>query len=176
MKQDRINKLYEGLTNKELATLAFRVMADDGEADHAELELRRVASAVGRKSYECTDMEYQDWVTKFRDMAAFWSVLYWQEMAATYQATALLHAARADDDEPKVLKLALKVIELRHSRLVALDEVLGEVCSAHGIQPDSIRQICGAVPSKKAAEEEPHATYLGTLRRNFSKILNGDRA
>ncbi len=174
MKQDRIAKLYEGLTNKERAALAFRYMTDTNE-----LELERVASAVPMKIYKCRDMEYQGWLNGFADMAALWAIEHWQTYSRMLAALVALHLTIAckkldhkelDKDEIQAMMDAHKKWE---SHLLALDRALLAICEEHGIDPDAVRRMAGADPFDPVYALEPDAEYQSTMQANLSRLLGG---
>ena len=88
-------------------------------------------------------------------MAAYWSVLYWQEMAATYQATALFHAVWADDDEPKVLKLA------HNKPQGAVEEILAEhIAQCASRLRRVVRTEASIFNDGQQDAEQDHRTFL----------------
>lgn len=169
MKQDRIAKLYEGLTNKERAALAFRYMTDTNE-----LELERVAAAVPMKTYECPDMEYQRWLNGFGDMAALWAIEHWQTYSRKLAALWALHLMIARKELDKVQAM-MEAHEKWESHLLALDRALVAICEEHGIDPDAVRRMAGADPFDPLYALEPDVEYQATMQANLSRLLGGGR-
>ena len=169
MKQDRIAKLYEGLTNKERAALAFHYMTDTNE-----LELERVAAAVPMKLYECPDMEYQRWLNGFADMAALWAIEHWQTYSRRLAALGALHLMIARKELGKVQAM-MDAHEKWESHLLALDRALLTICEEHGIDPDAVRRMAGADPFDPVYALEPDAEYQATMQANLSRLLGGGR-
>jgi len=169
MKQDRIANLYEGLTNKELAALAFRYMTDTNE-----LELKRVVAAVPIKAYECSDIEYQQWFNRFADMAAFWAIEYWRNYSQFLAALWVLHLmiARKEWDEVQAM---IDAPEKWESHLLALDRALLVICEEHRIDPDAVRRMAGTDPFNPVYALEPNAEYQATMQANLSMLLGGGR-
>ena len=169
MKQDRIANLYEGLTNKELAALAFCYMTDTNE-----LELERVAAAVPMKIYKCPDIEYQRWLNGFAAMAALWAIEYWQNYSRFLAALVALHlmiASKAWDRMQAMMDVPVKW----ESHLLALDRALLVICEEHGIDPDAVRRMAGADPFDTVYALEPNAEYQATMQANLSLLLGGGR-
>lgn len=167
MKQDRIAKLYEGLTNKERAALAFRHMTAVNE-----LELERVAAAVPTKTYECPDMEYQRWLNGFADMAAMWAIEHWKTYSRKLAALGALHLMIARKELDKVQAM-MDAHEKWESHLLALDRALLAICEEHGIDPDAVRRMAGADPFEPVYALEPDAEYQATMQANLSRLLGG---
>lgn len=168
MKQpDRIAKLYEGLTNKERAALAFRYLIDTNE-----LELERVSAAVPMKTYKCPDMEYRLWLGSFFDMAAMWAIEHWQTVSRMLNALVTLHVMIACKELDKVPPM-LDAVEKWESNLLALDRALLAICEEHGIDPDAVRRLAGAVPFEPVRALEPNAEYQATMQTNLSRTLWG---
>lgn len=167
MKQDRIAKLYEGLTNKERAALAFRYMTDTNK-----LELERVAAAVPMKIYKCPDMEYKRWLNGFADMAALWAILHWQTYSQKLAALGTLYLMIVRKERDKIQAM-MDEHEKWESRLLALDRALLAICEEHGIDPDAVRRMAGADPFDPVYALEPDAEYRSTMQANLSRLLGG---
>ncbi len=65
-KTDRVTKLYDKLTAKELASLTFSYLAEANE-----VELDRVAGAVPQATYRCIDADFRRWFDGFVHLASF---------------------------------------------------------------------------------------------------------
>src|SRR5574338_509983 len=165
MKQDRIAKLYERLTNKERAALAFRYMTDINE-----LELERVAAAVPMKTYQCPDMEYQRWLDGFACMAALWAIEHWQTFSRKLAALGAMHIMIARK-EPEKAQAMIEAHEKWESRLLALDRALLAICEEHGLDPDAVRRMAGADPFTPLYALEPDAEYQETMQASLSRLL-----
>lgn len=167
MKRDRIAKLYEGLTNKERAVLAFHYMTDINE-----LELERVAAAVPMKTYECSDMEYRQWLNSLADMAALWAIEHWKTYSSKLAALGALHLmiARNELDEVQAM---MDAHEKWESHLLALDCALLAICEEHGVDPAAVRRMAGANPFDPVSALEPDAEYQATMQTNLSRLLGG---
>ena len=166
MKQCRITKLYEGLSNKELAALSFHYMAAANE-----LEIERVSAAVPVKTYDCRDVEYQQWVNSFYSVATYWSIEYWKLQAGKLAAIVSLHITLGRGETEKV-ETIIEVHEGWESRLLALDRALLLVCDEHGIDPKAVRQIAGAEEFHPISTAiVPNNDYQAYMQANFARIL-----
>lgn len=165
MKQKRITKLYEELSNKERAALAFRYLTDINE-----LELRRVAAAVPMKTYGCPDKEYQQWFNGFFDMAALWAIKHWQAYSRKLAALGALHLhiARKELDQ---IQTMIETHEKWESQLLALDRALLAISKEHGIDPDAVRLMAGAEPFEPVYALEPDSEYQAIMQANLSRLL-----
>lgn len=133
MRQDSITKIYTGLDSKELATLAFSYLTDENE-----LEFRRVAAAVPIKSYQCPDMEYQDFLDGFIKMAALWAIEHWYIYSRSLEALVAMHMAAGNQSKEESM---IEVHRVWESRLLALESALSVVCEENGISPDAVRRL-----------------------------------
>ena len=80
MRKAPIATLYQGLTNKERAALAFCYLTETNE-----LELDRLVAAVPLKAYVCPDAEYQAWFDRIFNMASLWAIEHWKAQAAYFR-------------------------------------------------------------------------------------------
>lgn len=138
MKQDRIAKLYAGLTNKELAALTFRHLTNANAP-----EVARVAAAVPRKHYRGPDAEFQQLLDGTFNMAAYWAIQYWKMQTHRLAAHCTVLMAQREESREAVAA-ALDEYQRCESRLLALDGALLAICKTHGIDPDAVRKLAGA--------------------------------
>ena len=69
MKSDPIAKMYNKLTIKQQAALAFNHLMSGNQ-----VETERVIDAVPMKVYRCKDLEFQDQFESYKMMALYWSL------------------------------------------------------------------------------------------------------
>jgi hypothetical protein len=138
MKTDRVTKMYDKLTNKERAVLAFRYMLDMNET-----EIERIEATVPHHTYRGMDLEYQSWRHVLVSLAFMWAIEYWQfyvrKVAAI--AAALRIAGRGEPEEEEA---RFDMVAHWSARLVALDRALDAVCEEHGFDAECIRKLAGA--------------------------------
>lgn len=161
---DTITKLYSGMTNKERAALAFRYLTDVNE-----LELERVSGAVPFKTYRCRDLEYQDRLDGLFNMAALYSIEYWRIYSRSLEALVASHVMANDSVKEQQM---LEVQGIWQSRLMALNCAMLAVCTEHGIEPDSVRQLAEVetfVPMSGSVK--PDTNYRMDMQENFGRLL-----
>ncbi len=153
MKQDRIAKAYEGLNNKELATLAFHYLTNTNQ-----VEMARVGDAVPKKLYKCKDAEFVRWYECFFDMAGLWSIEHWR-------AYALMLEARVEMEGKEKLGRM-------ESRLLAVDAAMLAVCEEHGIDPEGLQRMAGdCVFTATSKDMMPDADHQAEMYVNFGQLL-----
>ena len=137
MKKDRIAKVYDGLTNKERAALAFRYLSYKNW-----LECERVESSVPWYGYTCIDFQYQQWRNRFLHMACYWAIEHWRLRARQWAALALFHllVQRRERDQAHEAMAQHKQFE---ARLLALDLALEATCKEHGLDIEAVREFFG---------------------------------
>jgi hypothetical protein len=162
MKQDRITKLYEGLTAKEQATLAFNCITS---ANTTEAE--RIAAAVPMRSYRMLDADYLRWIRGFTNMASCWGVLYWRTLAGE-QAARLLVLSGSVGDAQKWMDGCTTL----QKQLAGLEGALLAVCSVHGIDPNTVRRLAGDAEPMDS-EVEADSDYQAETEGWLNELLNG---
>lgn len=164
MNQNRVTKMYDGLTNKERAALAFHYLTDANE-----LELKRVEASVPVKLYRCPDLDYLDWLDSFFNMAALWAIEHWQMYSRSLTALVALHI-NCDNLEKE--KSIIEVHAIWESRLLALDCALLVVCDEHGIDPNRVRRLAGTKAfSPMSARTKPDADYQADMQVCLARLL-----
>lgn len=166
MKQDRISKMYEGLSSKELAVLSFHCMTDMNE-----LERERVAGAVPVKAYICPDLIYRRWLDGLCNMASLYAIEYWHLYSRSLEATVAMHVMEEANLMDKA-KSAFEASTIWKSRLLALDCALLIVSEEYGIDPDAVRSMAGSkhiIPMR--ADIKPDAAHQAELQKNMEGLL-----
>jgi hypothetical protein len=85
MPVDRIARLYEGLTLKERAVLAFSYLTELNVQ-----EVDRILATVPRKVYRMLDDEHTRWADGLRSMALFFGMEHWRFQARSLAASGFL--------------------------------------------------------------------------------------
>lgn len=167
MKKD-FAKLYDGLTDKEKASLAFGYLTETNA-----LELERVGAAVSRKTYSCHNMEYWSWFDGFFHMAALWSLQRWKNYAHMLEAYILTENAVRDEEYDK-LKSRIDETLFWSSRLLALDKIIDGICEEHGFDAAAVRKLAGADTfTPFFGDTTPDAKYLKEMTEALSAMLPG---
>ena len=167
MRTDRVTKMYDNLTNKERAALAFHYMTDMNET-----ELARIEATVPRHAYRCVDLEYQSWLASFVHVACVWAIEYWQTKVRKVAATgAGLHLAGRGEYEKA--DAWFDESNVWDSRLTALDRALEAMCEEHGVDADSVRRLAGTNTLARLHDNtEPDAELQAHISRSFSQLLS----
>jgi len=166
MKSDRITKMYEGLSNKELALLSFQYLSEMNE-----LECERVAGAVPVKSYICREVEYRQWLDGFFNLSAQFGIEHWRTKYRNLASTMALRFALEANDIDKINSM-LDAHSLCETRLLALDHALVAVCDEHGIDANSVRRLAGVEPfAPMHADLKPDAAYQTEMQINLTRLL-----
>jgi hypothetical protein len=163
---NRLTKAYKGLTVDQLATLAFHYMTDANE-----LEFERVASSVQRKTYTFPDVEYQARLDAFSHFSACWAIEHWRLRCrkAELLGGALAASRRGDSEKADAL---IDAHEHAEKSLLALDDVLAEICKESGISPDDVRKMAGTTVFVPMRENTvPDADMAAILQAGFIKLL-----
>lgn len=165
MRVNRITELYEGLSSRELALMAFNRL---GEMDPAEIN--RIADVVPRRTYTGMDSDFREWAQRLTDVAAVWGFTYWRLRCQCLACLVAMYAPSGLAEEASARAAALE------RKLIAHDNVLVEICEAHGIDPDAVRRYSDAKPYEPLLEAdvlEPDADYAATLRSELLGLLPG---
>lgn len=167
MKQDRITKLYEGLTNKERAALSFRYILDANE-----LELSRVGDTVEFKSYRCHDAEYREWLQSFFTLASHWGLIYWQHYSGLMATIALRHATIAGSTTDDLKSISTRIVYWKR-RLLALDVALDDLCTQHGVDVDVVRRYSEVDQNAITyADLLPDSEYQANIQAALNSAMN----
>ena len=163
MKRDPIAKMYDKLTTKQQAALAFNHLMTGNQ-----IETERVISAVQMKSYRCKDLDFQDQFESYRVMALLWSVEYWQLYAQQLEALVRLNLHTRRKDWIKADQ-AHEQLEHIGSCLSAIDRALQSVCKAQGIDADAVRVMAGSRPLAAIA---PNAEHEAEVRQQLKRMVS----
>jgi hypothetical protein len=163
MKRDPIAKMYDKLTTKQQAALAFNHLMTGNQ-----IETERVISTVPMKSYRCKDLDFQDQFESYRVMALLWSVEYWQLYAQQLEALVRLNLYTRRKDWTKA-DLAHEQLEHIGSCLSAIDRALQSVCEAQGIDSEAVKLMTGCRPSMVFA---PDLAYESEVREQLKTVVS----
>ena len=163
MKRDPIAKMYDKLTTKQQAALAFNHLMTGNQ-----IETERVISAVQMKSYRCKDLDFQDQFESYRVMALLWAVEYWQLYAQQLEALVRLNLYTRRKDWIKA-DLAHEQLEHVGSYLSAIDRALQSVCEAQGLDSEAVKLMAGCRPSMAFA---PDLAYESEVREQLDRVIS----
>ena len=163
MKRDPIAKMYDKLTTKQQAALAFNHLMTGNQ-----IETERVISAVPIKSYRCKDLDFQDQFESYRVMALLWSVEYWQLYAQQLEALVRLNLHTRRKDWIKADQ-AHEQLEHIGSYLSAIDRALQSVCEAQGLDAGAVKLMTGC---RQLAATAPDAAHEAEVQEHLNGIVS----
>lgn len=173
MKTDTITKGYAAITDKQRAALYFYfVTKEDG------LEAARVLSAVPRKAYRMSNLEFAKWHDGFSRVANVFAREHWIARHGLVAAALQLEIVSTKDEndivkELKVFETALAEFELRQKLLLSLDAALLAAADKHGFEVQCVYIRARTVPYKTenervTADDEMRAAWVDI----FDSILD----
>lgn len=131
MKEARTTKLYNGLSGRELAAVAFFHTAEQNQ-----IEIDRLLSVVPRRNYSCLDAAFTEYSDHFASVVNFWAMEYWKK---TYLLSMSLFADTGDHDE-------------RAEDWLTWHAVLSAWCERHNLDLDAAYKIAGVPPKQDIPE------------------------
>jgi DNA-binding phage protein len=137
MKAENITKLYRGLTNHELASLAFDYAVKDDS-----LECVRIAESVDVADYRCTNFAYRNRLTDIFTVASTYGMIYWQGYSSLLASMAMTYAITAEMTDECIVEAADRVIMMKR-HVVATDHALTQICEEYGLTRENILKYAG---------------------------------
>jgi hypothetical protein len=168
MNTDRIGKMYQDLTCKEKAALAFTYMVS-GDS----VEVDRVEATVPARTYRMLDLEYSGRLDRLTTLAFVWGFWHWQELAVCemFRAEMFRHAQRPNS--AKAMEEAITALQRAESHLVALDEILQTVCDVNGLAAQAVRAIAnvgGPYRTTSSTDTIPDTEFDELRRKALSRL------
>jgi hypothetical protein len=163
MKRDPIAKMYDKLTTKQQAALAFNHLMSGNQ-----VETERVVGAVPMRAYRCKDLEFQDQFESYKTMALLWSIEYWQLYAQRLEALVRLNLYVRRRDWLKADQ-AHEQLEHLGACLSAIDRALQGVCEARGIDSGAVRLMAGC---RSFASTAPDLTYQSVMQEKLTETVH----
>lgn len=170
MKLD-VEDLYERLSPRELAAMAFHYCAVPG---HTERELEQIENAVPRRDYRGPDIAYKSAFTAFSSFATVWALSHWQHRHRHAAVMGWLLAVRNKKGDARIVQQAVDMLWEVEGQLLAMDHALEDLCEAHGIDPADVRRIASTepyVPIIKSDTLIANPEYLEEVRESLSQLL-----
>lgn len=166
MKKDRITKAYEGLNNKELATIAFHYLANINQ-----VEMGRVGDAVASKTYKCKDAEFMRFYEGIFDMASLWSIEHWKAYARMLEVRVELLIELKGNSKDEVMPLVEEFGRME-ACLLAVDAAMLAVCEEHSIDADGVQRMAGDTVTTATSEGMvADADHQAEMHMNFGRLL-----
>ena len=163
MKRDPIAKMYDKLTTKQQAALAFNQLISGNQ-----VETERVIDAVPIRTYRCKDLDFQDQFEGYKMMALLWALEYWQLYAQRMEALVRLNLYIRRRDWIKA-DLAHEQLEHLGSCLSAIDRALEVICEARCLDAGAIREMAGCKPTRAIT---PNKEYTESMTEKLREMLN----
>ena len=141
MKDDRrFERLYEGLTAKETATLVYSHLSRGNGA-----EADRIRDLVPMKVYRLPDPEHVDHFERLRRATLYYAMERWRYQAHCFAASgAMNHYCDSDSAENQERgQLCFEAWQTWETRLVSLDAALEAVCAKHGVDIADMQRMAG---------------------------------
>lgn len=187
MKNATITKLYAGLTDKELAALAFDYMMQDNE-----IEMKRIQAAMPEQYFVGSPPEFRRTFHGFLHISMLYAIEYWRQVAManiylaglsamskqTIEATKHLSDEEiVNSTEYQEWEATLKMFETHEIMLLSMEVAIDELSADHGLNPQSLRgmagekcyTIIGTRPDKP--DREPNAAIAAKFRKMWAENL-----
>jgi len=172
MIKDPLSKLYQHMTNQELALLAFANLANNDPLEDA-----RIRDAIPRRTYQSLDMAFIQYLDNVLNMAFCWSIQYWQckarQMAANGFLIANLHSKTKSLDFEQ-LALDDDMVIRYAQQLAALEVALEQICHEYHIDIKTVQQIAG-ITTATTHKITPDTDYLAHIKSEMCGVLDGGK-
>lgn len=173
MQDKRLERLYEGLTAKETATLVFSHLSRGNTA-----EADRIRELVSLKLCRVPDPEHVDHFERLRRFTLHYGLLRWRYEAHRRTAEGFLVRCHGDPDaeDDQHAQEWLEAWKLWDTRLVCLDTAVGSVCSGHGVDMADVRRLAGVDgPYQPEGVGEVDSKLVADMAETFSGLLEPTR-
>ncbi len=141
MRDDRrLERLYEGLTPKETATLVYTHLSRGNVA-----EADRIRDLVPMKVYRLPDPDHTDHFERLRRATLYYGMERWRYQAHCYAASGvMLHGYSSSEQEDQERgQECFEAWQVWETRLLSLDAALEAVCGKHGVDIADVRRMAG---------------------------------
>jgi hypothetical protein len=165
--EERISKLYEGVSNEQKASLAFKYIIDKNS-----LEVARIQSTLKTYSYHCQDLEFRSELNRNVAFAGLWCLEWWRTQSDWLLAVAHYHVHKGvqSDQQDECEDSAIVAMELYCRRLIALENVLKAICARHGIDAEAVRKY-GDVHTFNFGSKEMDEDFFDQILLMFEEGL-----
>lgn len=168
MQKDRISKAYEGLNNKQLATLAFHYLTNTNMA-----EMSRVGDAVPSRLYSRKDAEFMRFYESLFDVSALWAIEHWKAYAHMIEVQLELHLEIKAGNNPSEVKRLAEKSGRMESRLLAIDAAILRVCNENYLDIRDISKVSASTLFTPSSDDMvADADYKTEMYNNFSRLLS----
>lgn len=151
-----MNRLYQNMTAKELASLAFSHIAHTDEKALNEIILH-----VPRYTYHIPDAVYRHHLERISITAMYWGMAFWKQCAA-YGISGIRELGKYDEKEMPIQARKLKAHVLAMRRL----------CDSHGISFEAVCRYTGIhIGDDFLNEYEPEENCIQERYDDLERIL-----
>jgi hypothetical protein len=174
MKDDRrLERLYEGLTPKETATLVYSHLSRGNVA-----EADRIRDLVPMKVYRLPDPEHVDHFERLRRATLHYGMQRWRYQAHCFAASGIMldcyHSCEEEDEERG--QECFDAWQIWETRLLSLDAALEAVCTKHGVDIADVRRMAGVDgPYEVLGLGEVDPELVAEMTQTFDNLLDGNR-
>lgn len=167
MNLNRIARLYDALTNRERAALAFDSLVEGNEE-----ELENIKASIPRQTITGPVLEYSKWFDAFWNVSSYVAIEYWRIKALTHQAFCGYYIlSRRDEFEKSEIKFEEFISG--HRSVLALNNALDLVCTKYGLNPEAVRKFVGMDANEKSlhGKLEADEEIVGIFRKKLSGVI-----
>lgn len=169
MHNKRLERLYQELSPKETATLAFSHLARGNRA-----EADRIRDLVPMKVFRLIDPEHVDHFERLRRATLYYGMERWRYEAHCYAASGfVIHCYRSQDTEVEEQVLTcFEAWQVWETRLASLDAALESVCSKHGMDVADVRRMVNVNgPYRILGPGEVDPKLVADMTETFNGVL-----
>jgi len=170
MRDDRrLERLYEGLTPKETATLVFSHLSR-GTVTEAD----RIRDLVPLKVYRLPDPEHVDHFERLRRATLYYAMERWRYEAHCFAASSIVvHFYQSEDEQDQERsQQCFEAWLVWETRLLSLDAALEAVCSKHGVDVADVRRMAGIDgPYQVLGLGEVDPELVAEMTKTFNNVL-----
>lgn len=170
MRDDRrLERLYEGLTPKETATLVYSHLARGNTA-----EADRIRDLVPLKVYRLPDPDHTDHFERLRRATLYYAMERWRYQAHCYAASGvMLHGYLSPEQEDQERgQECFEAWQIWETRLLSLDAALEAVSAKHGVDIADVRRMAGVDgPYQVLGLGEVDPALVAEMTKTFNDVL-----
>jgi hypothetical protein len=171
MKDDRrLERLYEGLSPKETATLVYSHLSRGNIA-----EADRIRDLVPMKVYRLPDPEHTDHFERLRRATLYYSMERWRFQAHCYAASGIVvHFYQSEDEQDQACsQQCFEAWQVWETRLLSLDAALESVCARHGVDIADVRRMAGVDgPYQVLGLGEVDPELVAEMVKTFNEVVD----
>jgi hypothetical protein len=162
----KLTKMEEQLSPREKAALVFS-LEGRGEWDRAD----RVEKSVPMGIWRIRDLAFVDRSNRLWALPFVWGSMHWQQVAIYSDLKFRLLNLATRNMAADVAEAFTNEMNRAEGRLVALDSILDDVCTANGVDAQAVRKLADVDgPYKPAWLSDPEPEFVVQVRRTLSRL------